>query len=137
MATRIARRQRVATVAVVSLIMLAEAARASVCGQHVRRLDSSLEYGQPDTSRLGRECGFTRIDRVAVIKLLWASQTSRSSAACRTRAAPWAAPWPTSWHCKPVSRPVTLILEDDFVMRGDPGGANAQVDRFFEDAWPA
>jgi hypothetical protein len=29
-----------------------------------------------------------------------------------------------------------LILEDDFVVRGDPVGANAQVDRFFEDAWP-
>lgn len=29
-----------------------------------------------------------------------------------------------------------LILEDDFVVRGDPGGVNTQVDRFFEDAWP-
>lgn len=29
-----------------------------------------------------------------------------------------------------------LILEDDFVVRGDPAGANEQVGRFFEDAWP-
>ena len=29
-----------------------------------------------------------------------------------------------------------LILEDDFVVRGDVAGANAQVERFFGDAWP-
>ncbi len=156
MATGTARRQRVAHMAVASLIMLAEATRANVCGQHVERFDSSLEYGQPDTSRLGRGYGFTRFDRVVVINLerradrlsnftramssLGVSNftvvTGIEHRACGLLGSALGHAMAVQECAAGGGAAMCLIAEDDFAVTQGPQAANAAVERFFVEAWP-
>jgi len=146
----------VAHIAAASFLKLVVAMRRSVRGQHAGRFDSSLEYGQPDTSRLGHGYGFTRFDRVVVINL--ERRTDRLSnftwdmsslgvsnftvvrgvdhPACGLLGSALGHALAVQECAAGGGAAMCLIAEDDFALVQGPQAANAAVEQFFVKAWP-